>query len=55
MAQGKKPDSIDEDVGLILGPTQWVREPGLPRTSVGLRQGSDPVWLWLWLASVVPI
>ena len=42
--------SIHEDVSLIPGPTQWVKDLALLWTvcSVGRRGGLDPTLLWLW-------
>ena len=40
--------SLHEDVVLIPGLTQWVKDPTLPlAVSIGHRCGSDPVLLWL--------
>ena len=43
-----------DNPGLILGLTQWVKDPAL--CGVGHRRGSDPVLLWLWCrqAATVP-
>ena len=49
------PTSIREDLGLIPGLTQWVKD--LRCCGVGLRRGSDPMLLWLWhrLEATTPI
>ena len=50
--------STHEDVGLILGSAQWVKESGIAVScGLGHRCGLDPTLLWLWckLASVAPI
>jgi len=41
------PTSIQEDVGLIPGLTQWVKDLVASICGIGNRCGSDPVLLWL--------
>ena len=43
------PTSIQEDAGLLLGSTQWVKDLAVAVScSVGHRHSSDFTFLWLW-------
>ena len=43
------PTSIHEDMGLIPGLNQWVKELAFAMScGVGYRHSSDPKLLWLW-------
>ena len=41
------PTSVHEDMALIPGLTQWVKDSVALSCDVGLRHSSDPVVLWL--------
>ena len=53
----KNSTSVHEDVGLIPGVTQWIKDLVSASCSVGHRYSSDPMLLWLWcsLAAVAPV
>ena len=57
--QVMNPTSIHEDAGLILGPTQWIKEGSSLAEScdIGHSCSSDLTLLWLWcsLAATAPI
>jgi len=48
---------VSEDVGLIPGLAQWIKDLVLPSCSIVRRQDSDLALLWLWcrLAAEAPI
>ena len=47
---------VHEDVGLIPGVTQWVKDLALPVScGVGQRHCSDLALLWLWCRSQIQL
>jgi len=53
----KNPTYWLKDMGLIPGPTQWLKHLAWLSCGGGCRCGSDPALLWLWcsLRAVAPI
>ena len=52
------PTNTHEDMALIPGPTQWVKDPALPRAvGISRRPDLDPALLWLWCrpAAAAPV